>query len=98
MHNIEVSCTAVPTLKTFLLGYCGFQETWNVNEYRAPTSTSYSSFHLPTDLSCIAAFYLRYLRLVNPENSGADVDAETQAPDQPAGGAGGQHGARFDGA
>ena len=32
------------------------------------------------------------------ENSGADVDAEAQAPDQPARGAGSQHGARSDGA
>lgn len=32
------------------------------------------------------------------ENHGADIIAETQAPDQPIGCSGGQHGARFDGA
>ena len=48
-------------------------------------------------LSC-AATCIFYLVFCCSENAGADVDAETKAPDQPAGCSGGQHGARLDGA
>ena len=60
----------------------------------------FTAFYVsPPRAKMFLAVFRRNLQFLSfAENAGADVDAETQTPNQPAGGSGGQHGARLDGA